>query len=59
MVDIFNGESNEFSEAVSLNCAAALMVADKYNNFNKAYQFSKNHLESGKTFEHLKKIQNG
>ena len=57
MVDIFNGESNEFSEAVSLNCAAALMVADKYNDFNKAYQFSKNHLESGKTFEHLKKIQ--
>ena len=57
IIDIFTGIKNEFAEAVCLNSAAALIVCDKINKFNEAYEFSKNHLESGKALTHLKKIQ--
>ena len=57
IIDIFGGEKNEFSEAVCLNCAAALIVCNKYNKFEDAYQFSKEHLITGKALTHLKKIQ--
>ena len=57
IIDIFTGIKNEFSEAVCLNSAAALIVSNKFNEFNEAYEFSKNHLESGQALTHLKKIQ--
>ena len=57
IIDIFSGEKNEFSEAVCLNSAAALIVSNKIYKFNEAYEFSKNHLESGQALTHLKKIQ--
>ena len=57
IIDIFSGKNNEFSESVCLNSAAALIVAGKYNKFEDAYEFSKNHIASGKTIKHLKKIQ--
>ena len=57
IIDIFTGIKNEFSEAVCLNSAAALIVSNKINKFNEAYEFSKNHLESGQALTHLKKIQ--
>ena len=57
IIDIFSGNQNEFSEAVCLNCAAALIVCNKYNKFEDAYQFSKEHLITGKALTHLKKIQ--
>ena len=57
IIDIFSGEKNEFSEAVCLNSAAALIIAKKINKFEDAYEFSKNHLASGRTLTHLKKIQ--
>jgi len=57
IIDIFTGIKNEFSEAVCLNSAAALIVANKINKFEEAYEYSKNHLESGKALTHLKKIQ--
>ena len=57
IIDIFSGIKNEFSEAVCLNSAAALIVSNKINKFNEAYEFSKNHLESGQALTHLKKIQ--
>ena len=57
IIDIFTGIKNEFSEAVCLNSAAALIVSDKINKFYEAYEFSKNHLESGKALTHLRKIQ--
>ncbi len=57
IIDIFSGKRNEFSEAVCLNAAAALMVANKANNFEEAYKNTKNHLEAGKALIHLKKIQ--
>ena len=57
IIDIFSGSKNEFSEAVCLNCAAALIVCGKFKKFEDAYEFSKKHLESDKVISHLKKIQ--
>ena len=57
IIDIFSGHENEFSEAVCLNSAAALIVCEKFKKFDEAYNFSKMHLESGKALIHLKKIQ--
>jgi len=57
IIDIFSGSKNEFSEAVCLNSAAALIVCNKFNKFEDAYEFSKKHLESDKALIHLKKIQ--
>ena len=57
IIDIFSGRKNEFSEAVCLNSAAALIVCNKFNKFEDAYNFSKKHLETDKALTHLKKIQ--
>ena len=57
IIDIFSGINNEFSEAVCLNSAAALIVSNRITNFKEAYEFSKKHLTSGKALSHLKKIQ--
>ena len=57
IIDIFSGSKNEFSEAVCLNSAAALIVCNKFNKIDDAYEFSKKHLESDKALVHLKKIQ--
>ena len=57
IIDIFSGTKNEFSEAVCLNSAAALIICGKFNKFEDAYEFSKKHLESYKALTHLKKIQ--
>src|SRR5210317_1810747 len=57
IIDIFKGEDNEFSDAVALNCAAGLIVADKEKNIKESFLKVKQHLKSGKTYEHLLKIQ--
>ena len=59
IVDIFKGKNNDFSKAVCLNAAAGLIVAEKYENFSDAYHSAKEHILSGKSYEHIKKIQNG
>ena len=59
IVNIFQGEDNDFSKAVCLNAAAGLIVSNKHNKFIDAYQDSREHILSGKTYEHLKVIQNG
>jgi len=58
MINIFKGEDNDFSKAVCLNAAAGLVVAEKHLVFNNAYEDARKHILSGKTFEHLSKIQN-
>ena len=58
MIDIFKGEDNDFSKAVSLNAAAGLIVAEKHSLFNNAYEDARKHVLSGKTYENLKKLQN-
>jgi len=57
IIDIFSGVKNEFSEAVCLNSAAALIISNEFDKFVEAYEFSKSHLNSGKALSHLKKIQ--
>ena len=58
MLDIFKGEDNDFSKAVCLNAAAALMVTEKNSKFNDAYESARLHILSGKTFESLKNLKN-
>ena len=57
IIDIYKGEDNEFSDAVALNVAAGLIVLKKEKNLKNSYNLSKQHLKSGKVFDHLKKIQ--
>ncbi len=59
IIDIFKGEDNDFSIAVCLNAAAGLIVSENKNNFKEAFQETRDHILSGKTFNHLEKIQNG
>ncbi len=58
IIDIFKGQDNDFSIAVCLNAAGGLIVSGNKNSFQEAYQDARNHILSGKAFEHLKKIQN-
>jgi len=58
ITNIFKGEDNDFSKAVCLNAAAGLIVTENYFKFTDAYEISRSHILSGKTFEHLIKIQN-
>ena len=57
IIDVFSGEVNEFSEAICLNSAAALIVSNKFSKYEDAYEFSKKYLETDKVLTHLKKIQ--
>ena len=57
VIDIFKGELNEFSDSVALNAAAGLIISNKEKNFKKAFDFSKQHLKSGKVYKHLRKIK--
>jgi anthranilate phosphoribosyltransferase len=57
IVDIFQGEDNEFSDSVALNAAAGLIISNKEKNFKKAYGVAKQHLKSSKVYKHLQKIR--
>ena len=57
IIDIYKTEDNEFSDSVALNVAAGLIVSNKEKNFKNAYEIAKQHLKSGKVYEHLQKIQ--
>ncbi len=57
MINIFQGEDNDFSKAVCLNAAAGLIVSEKFSNFKDAYTNAREHILSGNTFKHLKNIQ--
>ena len=59
IINIFKGEDNDFSKAVCLNAAAGLIVLEKNNKFIDAYENTRKHILSGKTFEHLRILQNG
>ena len=58
IIDIFKGEDNDFSIAVCLNSAAGLVVSGKHNDFNNAYQAAREHILTGKAFNHLKLLRN-
>jgi len=58
MIDIFKGEDNDFSKAVCLNAAAGLIVTGRHLNFKDSYDEARNFILSGKTYNHLKLLQN-
>ena len=58
ILNIFQGEDNDFSKAVCLNAAAGLMISEKYNNFKMAYNHARDFIKSGSAFKFIKKIQN-
>ena len=58
IIDIFKGNDNDFSKAVSLNAAAGLIISERENNFKYAYQKARDHLLSGKTYLHLENLRN-
>ena len=39
IIEIFSGKENEFSEAVCLNSAAALIVSGKFDKFEEGFQY--------------------
>jgi Anthranilate phosphoribosyltransferase len=57
IIEIYKGTFNEFSQSVALNAAAGLIVAGKENNFKNAFKKTSEHLNSGKVFKHLTKLQ--
>jgi len=57
MINIFKGEDNDFSKAVCLNAAAGLIVSERFSNFKDAYSNAREHVLTGKTFNHLQTIQ--
>ncbi len=58
IIDIFKGNDNDFSKAVSLNAAAGLIISEREDNFKYAYQKARDQLLSGKTYSHLEKLRN-
>ena len=58
MLDIFKGEDTDFSKAVCLNAAAGLIVSEKYENYEQAYNYTRDFIKSGATYKYLVKIQN-
>ena len=58
MISIFKGEDNDFSKAVCLNAAAGLIVSEKYENYEQAYNYARDFIKSGATYKYLVKIQN-
>ena len=58
MINIFKGDDNDFSKAVCLNAAAGLIVSEKYDNFELAYNYARDFIKSGAPYKHLIKIQN-
>ena len=57
IIEIYKGTNNEFSQSVALNTAAGLIVSGKENDFKNAFDKATKHLNSGKVFEHLTKLQ--
>ena len=57
IIEIYKGKINEFSQSVALNVAAGLIVSGKENDFKTAFENATEHLNSGKVFKHLTKIQ--
>ncbi len=57
IIDIYKGASNEFSQSVALNAAAGLIVSGKEDDFKNAFDKTTKHLNSGKVFKHLTKLQ--
>ena len=57
IIEIYKGKLNEFSQSVTLNVAAGLIVSGKENDFKIAFDKASKHLAYGNVFQHLSKLQ--
>ena len=57
IIEIYKGKFNEFSQSVSLNVAAGLIVSGNENDFKTAFDKATKQLSSGKVFHHLTQMQ--
>ena len=57
IIEIFEGKVDEFSEAVSLNAAAGLVISNKSQDFKNAFDNVRKHLKSGQVKNFLEKIR--
>tara|TARA_A100000164_G_scaffold292313_1_gene265879 strand:- start:555 stop:1550 length:996 start_codon:yes stop_codon:yes gene_type:complete len=57
IIEIYKGKSNEFSQSVALNVSAGLIVSGRERDFKEAFIKATKHLNSGKVYQHLTKIQ--
>ena len=57
MINIFKGDDNDFSKAVCLNAAAGLIVNETHKSFPDAYNNAREHILSGKTYNHIEVIK--
>ncbi len=57
IIEIYKGKINEFSQSVALNVAAGLIVSGRETEFKIAFEKASKHLNSGKVFQYLTKIQ--
>ena len=58
ILEIFKGQDNDFSKAVSLNAAAGLVVSENEKEYKIAYNKVRDHILSGDAYLHLEKIRN-
>ena len=58
ILEIFKGQDNDFSKAVSLNAAAGLVVSENEKEYKIAYNKVRDHILSGGAYLHLEKIRN-
>ena len=57
IIELFNGKENAFLEIVSLNCAAALVVAEKELSLKDAFDYSRKYILSGIVIKKINELK--
>ena len=57
IIELFNGKESAFLEIVSLNCAAALVVAEKELSLKDAFDYSRKYILSGIVIKKINELK--
>jgi anthranilate phosphoribosyltransferase len=57
IIELFEGSENAFLEIVSLNCAAALIVAEKNSSLKEAFEYSRKYILSGVVLKKISELK--
>jgi anthranilate phosphoribosyltransferase len=57
IIELFEGNENAFLEIVSLNCAAALIVAEKNSSLKDAFEYSRKYILSGVVLKKISELK--
>ena len=57
IIELFEGSENAFLEIVSLNCAAALIVAEKKSSLKDAFEYSRKYILSGVVLKKINELK--